>query len=306
MAALPALAVGGALFVRRTVGVDALVQHNDVAGFIYSVVGVIFAVLLGFTAIIVWEQYQNAQEGVEQEANALVDLYRDSRSFPPEVRNAVELDVRTYARLVVEKEWPAMAAGESSSEAWDAFDGLWRTYHEFEPPDDHRRLWYAQSLQRLNALADSRRSRLLSARSGVATVMWGVLIVGGAITIGFSFLFGTRNARAQAIMTACLALTIGVVLLSIVALQNPFAGISRIDPEPFQQVDRLLELWVTLRPSRSPPRGTARGRGPPDRGRHRHVQRRRAVAGGTRHGSASAHGPDRPLRRSVTRLSDRR
>lgn len=136
-----------------------------------------------------------------------------------------------------------MAAGESNAEAWDAFDGLWRTYHEFKPPDDHRRLWYAQSLQRLNALADSRRSRLLSARSGVASVMWGVLIVGGAITIGFSFLFGTRNARAQAIMTACLALTIGVVLLSIVALQNPFAGINRIDPEPFRQVDRILELW---------------------------------------------------------------
>ncbi len=242
VAALPALAVGCALVVRRAVGVDALLQHNDVAGFIYSVVGVIYAVLLGFTAIIVWEQYRDALDRVEQEANALVDLYRDSRSFPLEVRDAVALRVGTYARLVVEKEWPAMAAGESSAEARDAFDGLWQTYHEFEPADDNRRLWYGESLQRLNALSDSRRSRLLSARSGVATVMWGVLIVGGAITIGFSFLFGTRNARSQVIMTASLALTIGVVLLSIVALQNPFAGISRVDPEPFRQVNRLLEL----------------------------------------------------------------
>jgi hypothetical protein len=241
--ALPAIAVGGALFVRRTVSADVLAHHNDVAGFIYAVVGVVYAVLLGFTAIIVWEQFRHAQERVEHEANALADLYRDSRVFPPEVRDAVELHVRDYARLVVETEWPALAEGESSSEAWDAYNELWRTYQEFEPQDDYQRLWYAESLQRLNTLADARRDRLLSVRPSVPTVMWGVLIAGGAIVIGFSFLFGTRNARAQAIMTASLALTIGVVLLSILALQEPFAGITRVDPEPFHQVDRILEQW---------------------------------------------------------------
>ena len=241
--AMPSAAVGGAMFVRRKVGAEVLTFHNDVAGFIYAVVGVVYAVLLGFSAIIVWEQYRHAQDGVEQEASALVDLYRDSRGFPPEVRDAVELHVRSYARLVVAKEWPAMAEGTSSPEAWDEYNELWRTYREFVPSDEYQRLWYAQSLERLNALAGSRRDRLLSVRSGVPTVMWGVLIAGGVITIGFSFLFGTRNAQAQAIMIASLALTIGVVLLSIVALQEPFAGITRVDPEAFHQLERILEVW---------------------------------------------------------------
>ena len=241
--ALPAGAVSGALLVRRMVGADVLAYHNDVAGFIYAVVGVVYAVLLGFTAIIVWEQFRHAQEGAEREANALADLYRDSRGFPPEVRDAVELHVRTYARLVVEKEWPAMAEDKTSPETWDEYNQIWRTYHEFAPQDDHQRLWYAESLQRLNILADSRRDRLLSVRAGVPTVMWGVLLGGGVITIGFSFLFGTRNARAQAIMVAGLSLTIGVVLLAILALQRPFAGITRVDPEAFHQVDQILELF---------------------------------------------------------------
>ena len=136
-----------------------------------------------------------------------------------------------------------VAEGNSSREAWDEYNEIWRTYREFVPSDEYQRLWYAESLKRLNALAGSRRDRLLSMKSGVPTVMWGVLIAGGAITIGFSFLFGMRNARAQAVMTASLALTIGVVLLSIVALQEPFSGITRVDPEPFHQVDRILELW---------------------------------------------------------------
>ncbi len=244
--ALPAVAVCGALYVRRTVGTDVLARHNDVAGFIYAVVGVVYAVLLGFTAIIVWEQFRSAEDNVEREADALADLYRNSRGFPAEVRDAVELHVRNYARLVIEKEWPAMAEGQSSDEAWAEYNELWRTYHQFVPPDDHQRLWYAESLHRLNALADSRRDRLLSMESGVPAVMWGVLIGGGVITIGFSFLFGTRNARAQSIMTAGLAVMIGGMLLSIFALQEPFAGITRVDSEPFHQIGRILEQWRHL------------------------------------------------------------
>ena len=238
--AVPAFAAGGALLVRRRVGADVLAHHNDVAGFIYAVVGVVYAVLLGFSAIIVWEQFRRAQEGVEQEANALADLYRNSRVFPPEVRNAVELRVRAYNRLVVEKEWPAMARGQPSSETWDEYNSLWRTYQAFVPQDDHQRVWFAESLQRLNVLADARRDRLLRVESDVPTVMWGVLLCGGAITIGFTFLFGTRNTRAQMFMTGGLALTIGVVLLSILALHKPFAGITRVNPDAFHQVDRIL------------------------------------------------------------------
>jgi hypothetical protein len=237
---MPALAVGCALMVRRRVGPEVLARHNDVAGFIYAVIGVVYAVLLGFTAIIVWEQFQTAKEGVEMEANALADLYRDAQVFPPEVRDAVADRLEAYARLVMEEEWPAMAAGKSSPETWAAFNRLWRVYYEFKPQDEHQRAWYAESVSRMNFLGDQRRTRLLGVRSGIPGVMWIVLIGAGAVAIGFSFLFGTKSAWAQALMTAGLALTIGLVLLSILALEHPFAGITRIDSDPFEQALRIL------------------------------------------------------------------
>jgi hypothetical protein len=241
--ALPAIAAGGALLVRRAVGPDVLECHNNVAGFIYGVIGVVYAVLLGFTAIMVWEQFRNAQEGVEREADALADLYRDARAFPPEVREQVAVRVRAYARSVIEKEWPAMAQGESSAETWEEYKQLWRAYHEFRPQDDQQRAWYAEAIRALNELGDSRRDRLLRIRFGLPTVIWSVLLAGGVVTIGFTFLFGTRNAWAQGLMTASLALTIGVVLLSIVALEHPFAGISRVYPTAFHQVEQILGVW---------------------------------------------------------------
>jgi hypothetical protein len=241
--ALPAIAAGGALLVRSAVGSDVLAHHTNVAGFIYGVIGVVYAVLLGFTAIVVWEQFRNARDGVEREADALADLYRDAQNFPPEVREQVALRVRAYARAVIEKEWPAMAERRSSPDTWGEYAQLWRTYHEFTPHEDDQRVWYAESIRQLNALGDERRDRLLRVRSHLPTVIWSVLLAGGAVTIGFTFFFGTQNPRAQGLMTAALALTIGAVLLSILALEHPFAGITRVDPEAFHQVEKILGTW---------------------------------------------------------------
>lgn len=237
----PAVAVWGALRVRRAVGPDVLARHNDVAGFIYAVLGVVYAVLLGFTAIVVWEQFRRAQEGVELEANALVDLYRNAQVFSPDVRDKIEVGLQDYARLVVEEEWPAMADGRAGSKTWQAYHVLWRTYHELEPQSEHQRTWYAESVQRLNQLGDQRRDRLLALRAEVPAVMWCVLLGTGAITIAFSFFFGAPSARAQGLMTAALAVTIGMVLLAILALEQPFAGISRLEPEAFEQVLGIMK-----------------------------------------------------------------
>jgi hypothetical protein len=76
----------------------------------------------------------------------------------------------------------------------------------------------------------------------------------GAVTIGFSWLFGTQNAWAQALMIAALPFTIGVVLLSIVALDYPFAGVTRIEPGAFRHVARSSS------PSSSTSPGACRGR----------------------------------------------
>lgn len=238
------LATAGALLVRRWVAVEVLERHNEVAGFIYSVIGVMYAVLLGFTAIIVWERYDNAQTAVEKEANELGDLFRDAQAFPDEVRKEIETKLRSYIRLVIEKEWPAMAENKSSTETQDAFNQLRQTYLQFAPQTEQERIWFTQSLTSLDQLNDQRRLRLLSNRStGIPNVMWVVLLGAGAVTISFSFLFGTRNAAAQLLMTAGLALTISLVLLSVVALERPFAGIARVAPDAFNQLTLLLDSW---------------------------------------------------------------
>ncbi len=166
------------------------------------------------------------------------------KRFAEDFREELETNLHSYVRLVVEKEWLAMAEGKSSPEAWDAYNRLWQTYYRFRPQNEDERVWYAQSLARMNQLGDQRRLRLLSSQSGgIPAVMWIVLLGAGAITIGFTFLFGTKNAVAQAVMTGGLAMIIALVLLSIVALEHPFAGLARIEPEAFNQTKDIFDTW---------------------------------------------------------------
>jgi Protein of unknown function (DUF4239) len=237
--------VAGALLVRRWASVEVLERHNEVAGFIYAVIGVLYAVVLGFTAVIVWQRFDEAQATVGKEANVLGDLFRDAQAFPTDVRQGVETTLRSYAGVVVEKEWPAMAEGKSSPEARDALNRIWQVYYRFKPQSDFEKVWYSESLTKLNQLGDHRRARLLSSEtSGLPAVTWDVLIGAGLITIAFSFLFGTRNVLAQAVMTAGLAMTIALVMLSIVALEQPFAGITRIQPEAFNHIMGTFD-WLS-------------------------------------------------------------
>jgi Protein of unknown function (DUF4239) len=96
---LPALAVVAQLLIRRAWPTLADGEHNDVAGFIIAVVGVIYAVLLAFVVIVSWEDFSEAESTVGQEASALRSIYRESQAFPPDVREHLRADVLRYARL---------------------------------------------------------------------------------------------------------------------------------------------------------------------------------------------------------------
>jgi hypothetical protein len=242
------VSIAGTLLVRRWIPVEVLERHNEVAGFIYAVIGVVYAVLLGFTAIIVWERYDKAQAALDAETNDLIELYRDAETFSNDIRGELDTQLRTYARLVAEKEWPAMAEHKSSPEVWDAYTQLWRTYYRFQPENENQRIWYTASITRLNDLGDQRRLRLMSSRlRAVPIIIWVVLLGAGGVTIGFSFLFGTRHAAAQVVMVAGLAVTIALVMLSIMALEQPFTGITRVGPQAFEHIGAMFERLESTR-----------------------------------------------------------
>src|SRR3712207_3791167 len=106
-------AVVGLAVVQRLVPATVRMEYNDVAGFIYAVLGVIYAVLLALVVIAVWEEFGRARVTVETEANALAEIFWLAHTLPePEGRELQEL-CRSYAEEVVDEEWPLMEQGRA-------------------------------------------------------------------------------------------------------------------------------------------------------------------------------------------------
>ena len=91
---------------------DAGRRHNDVAGYMISVVAVVYAVLLGFVTVTVWENYDKASASVGDEAVLIADIYRDVGVLPQSVAEAVRQDLVSYATAVIGQEWPMQRAGQ--------------------------------------------------------------------------------------------------------------------------------------------------------------------------------------------------
>ena len=77
-----ALAVGGLVLVQRLVPIERRLAHNDVAGFIYAVLGVAYGVLLGLMVLAVWQDWQAAREAATQEANELAAVFWLAHGLP--------------------------------------------------------------------------------------------------------------------------------------------------------------------------------------------------------------------------------
>src|SRR5215469_4897320 len=71
-------AVSLELVAHLFVSVEFRRRHNDAAAAIFSIIGVTFAVLLAFVAMLVWEGFNKAKAATYAEASAIYDLYNAS------------------------------------------------------------------------------------------------------------------------------------------------------------------------------------------------------------------------------------
>ncbi len=228
--------VAGFVLVHRWVPTELRKQHNDVAGFIYAVVGIAYAVLLGLVLVAVWEQFQTARNTVEREADELAEVFWLGHRLPETEGHQLQELTRSYARVVVDEEWPLMARGESSPRAWALIDEIRLTVQNMNPDTEAEQVLYDQGLERVHDLADARRDRLVEAREGIPSILWAVLVVGAIVTVGFTYLFGIDSTTTHTLMVALLALLIGLVLFTIGSLEYPYSGNTRVGPDAFELV----------------------------------------------------------------------
>lgn len=230
------LACGAHVLFRRVVAREMLLRHNDVAGFIASLVGVIYAVLLSFVVVVVWQEYDTAGGVAQKEASAVSDLYHLTYGYPQAGGEHLRAELRRYTALMLQKEWPQMQHGAESLETGVLGHHILWHILQFAARTESAAQIRSLSLADVQAFFDARRDRLNQNQTSLPRILWMTLLIGGIVTVGFTFFFGMESARFQLTMTAGLTVVIAMMFVLIVELDFPFRGDTRVQPTMWTDV----------------------------------------------------------------------
>lgn len=228
---------------RRWIPPEQLIEHHDVAGFLVSVVGVLYSVVLGFLVATVWTSFQTAQQTADIEAGYVADALAFTSALPPQHRASVQKPLARYAVEVHDVEWKTLAHGREDPRAHALLVEAVAAMLAMPPPHtaDLAAALEAESnrdslIFHLRNIGDERRLRISQARSQIPASMYEALLLGAAIVVAFAFLFGVTPVRLQMTMTALLVASIGLFLGLVIELSTPYAGPIRVSSDAWAYI----------------------------------------------------------------------
>ncbi|MBX9952068.1 MAG: DUF4239 domain-containing protein [Candidatus Obscuribacterales bacterium] len=217
-----ALSVAGLFLVRKKFTRQQFESCHEVGGFLLSVVGTLYAILVGLIVVNSQGKVDAASQMAVSEANMLSNIYHLSSTFKEPAKSRIHKHIYDYANAAVSQDWSRVEEGLEKEATIPAYQGLWTEITHYVPKDDNESQCYSTMLGNIQELSGARKYRMVAARGGLSPVLWSVLIAGGAMIILFTYFFFVESFVAQAIMTAFVAVFLSLNVYLIFICQNPY------------------------------------------------------------------------------------
>jgi hypothetical protein len=230
----------GLKLVRKKFAADYLKQNHEVAGFFFNAFGLLYAVLIAFVVFVTWTEFDSSTRDIEVEANQTYLLYFNANEFPEPSKSQIKAAVKDYINIVINSEWQKLPAGEFDMKATYSITKLFDLYAAVDEKYAANSKFYEESVDRLNQLSELRRLRILAATNTVPAIIWCILIIGGIISVGFTYFFGMQNAKVHYTLVGTLCSINALVLFLIYDLDHPFTGGNKITTHAFEVVLQVI------------------------------------------------------------------
>jgi hypothetical protein len=227
------------LFLARWLILPRLRFHdgiNDAISGTVQAIGVFYGITVGLIAVGVWNTHTNAEDIVSKEAAAIGALYRDISGYPQPVREKLQNDLKAYTLALIEQIWPAQQEGRQVQVGVQLMDDFQETLYSYEPTSPGQTALHGEALRAFNILIGYRRLRIDAVSGSLSRVMWAVIWLGAAISIGVGYLFWIEDPRIHAMLVALMAGFLGIVLFMIVINDRPFTGRNSITPDSYRLI----------------------------------------------------------------------
>jgi hypothetical protein len=238
-------AVGAMLAVRRVARPGGLYGGARGIG-VYSAVQGSLGVLIAFVIFLAFQSYLGARSAAQDEATAVLQLFRTAELFPRPYGAQEEQHLVCYARAVASPEWRTMKKERGSPLVDAAVARTEATFAAAERSGPVSGPVASTWLSNADERAQGRQRRLAEAAPFVPPVLWVMLIGGAVVVISFLLGFADRSERAlgQALIAAAPAVILSSGLVLIYFFDHPYEGLSgSIQPVAMERaLDRMTAI----------------------------------------------------------------
>ncbi|HEY5425378.1 MAG TPA: hypothetical protein VIJ77_02415, partial [Candidatus Tumulicola sp.] len=208
-----------------------------------AVVGVLYAVVLGFIVVTTWSAFDTAQQTADVEAGYIGDAFGFASMLPEPRRTDMRKMLAAYAIEVRDREWPMLREAKQDRRARAFLIGAVRALGEPVPKASagldealNRATTRMAIAESLREISDNRRLRVIEASKTIEPSLALALVVGAVMVVAFVFLFGVDSWGLQLGMTGIVAGCIGLLLGVVIVFSAPYSGPLRVTPDAWTYV----------------------------------------------------------------------
>jgi hypothetical protein len=230
--------LGSSLGIRKLFRLSPTEEETEIAINLMQVASAYIGIMLAFAGVLVWQDYEDAEVAVHQEAAAASELYRDMSIYGDE-SIGIRQQIRVYVDSIVHDEWPLLSVGGRSNKTEENLERLFEAYGKVKPQDDRQSAIYQEAFGKLNELIGLRRDRITASQTDIPAVLWIVGVLGSVLTIAYASAFS--NSRYTSLMISGISLTIGLLFLFLLSVDNPFKGHSALNGHQLSELDTTFD-----------------------------------------------------------------
>ena len=212
---------------------------NEILGDFLQYFGVIYGLLLGLLAVSTYQNHEDAERAVINEASALAALYRDISVYPEPYATEFKGMLKDYTRKVIDEAWPQQRKGIVPSGNVSYVTAFHAKLIGFEPQTKGQEAMHDAALRQFNTFYEYRRTRLYSVNAGIPPIMWMTVAAGAIINILLLWLFDLRRGT-HLLLGGLISFFTATMICVIALLDNPYRGEVGIPPEAFELIYNQL------------------------------------------------------------------
>jgi hypothetical protein len=218
--------------------------HTEFGEIFASAIGVVFALILAFVAVAVWQNFEKVDDDVFREANSLHNIYRNIEAYPEPVRSRIKDLIHEYVQVVIRDEWPKLALARQDDNAHQLLNRIKALILTFNPRNNGELALHQETMRQLSEYSGLRHNRIIGGRHNLGTPIWLTLIGGTVLYLLFLCFLDIPDARHHAIMIGSLAAFLGLVYFLLVTYNYPFTAPGGISSASFKELQEYWKLDV--------------------------------------------------------------